>query len=156
MEKNFNYFELQRSGPDLNFTTIEVVEGRGGLQVKTVYSVLDEAPANGKNYYRLKAVDLDNSFEYFPVIVTDWSGADNGATLYPNPSIDHSFTVDIGDAYDSPVTLTVYEVKGYVVYSTTASERTTTVQLPASVTAGIYFVKVSTHNKQQVIRLAVK
>ncbi|HTF19780.1 MAG TPA: T9SS type A sorting domain-containing protein [Chryseolinea sp.] len=155
MEKNFDHFEVQRSGYDLSFATISIVQGRGGLEVKTIYSLVDDAPVRGKNYYRLKAVDFDNSVEYFFVIVADWSGADNGASVYPNPAIDHSFTVEIGDAYDQPVNVVVYESRGYAVYSSTLSSRQATVRLPNSTSPGIYFVRLSSSSKQQVIRLVV-
>jgi hypothetical protein len=156
MEKNFNYFEVQSAGTDLEFKTIGIVQGRGGLQVKTVYEWLDQSPANGKNYYRLKAVDLDNSAEYFSVIVADWSGDINGLTLYPNPAIDRSFTIDLGDEYNQSVNLVIYESKGVVVYAETLLARTSAVKLPETIPSGIYFVRVASQSTQQVVRLVVK
>lgn len=156
MEKNFSHFELQRAGTDLKFKTVSVLQGRGGLQVKTVYQYLDQSPGNGKNYYRLKAVDLDNSVEYFQVIVADWSSDVNGITLYPNPAIDHSFTLDLGDEFDQSVNITVYEPKGNSIYSTALTAKTNKVTLPENIEAGVYFVKVVSQSNQQVVRLIVK
>ena len=156
MEKNFSHFEVQRAGADLLFSTISIVQGRGGLEVKTVYALLDAAPANGKNYYRLKAIDLDNSFEYFNVIVADWNSDIEGVSLYPNPAVNYTFTLNIGDEYSQSVQLTVYESKGYAVYSASLEGPSTTVTLPEGIAPGIYFVRVSSAAKQQVIRLVVK
>jgi len=156
MEKNFSHFEIQSAESDLQFSTIGMIEGRGGLQVKTVYEWLDDSPVNGKNYYRLKAVDFDNSVEYFSVIVADWSGDVNELSLYPNPVIDRTFNVNVGDGYDQPVNLVVYESKGTIVYSNTLLAKSNAVKLPETITAGIYFVRVSSASSQQVVRLVVK
>lgn len=154
MEKNFSHFELQRAGSDLEFTAIGILEGRGGLQVKTVYDFTDDAPQNGKNYYRLKAIDFDGSAEYFSVIVADWN-ISQGLSLYPNPTVDLSFTVDIGDEFDHPVTLVVYDTRGYTLYTTDIDVSTKTIGLPANTKPGIYFVKIASSSRSQVVRLVV-
>ncbi|MGC3947455.1 MAG: T9SS type A sorting domain-containing protein [Chryseolinea sp.] len=137
-----------------SFSTIGILNAKGGLEVKTVYSFLDEKPVNGKNYYRLKAVDLDGSTEYFNVIVADWSAA-QGLSLYPNPAINKSFTIDIGDEFDQPVSIVVYEARGYGIYSATLDVRTKVIELPSSTAPGVYLVKVGSSGKSKVVRLVV-
>jgi hypothetical protein len=154
MEKNFSHFDVERAGADLAFSNIGVVQGAGGLAVKTVYTFLDDSPVNGKNYYRLKAVDFDGSSEYFNVIAADWSGTDD-ARVYPNPAIENTFTIDIGDQYNESVNVVVYEARGYAVYSSDVTSKTTTVRLPENISAGVYMVRLSSPSKQQVIRLIV-
>ncbi|MEJ1238960.1 T9SS type A sorting domain-containing protein [Chryseolinea sp. T2] len=155
MEKDFSHFEVQRSGTDLEFSTIAIVEGKGGLQVKTVYESLDKQPVNGRNYYRLKAVDVDDTFEYFQVITADWSFA-HGLSLYPNPAINKSFTIDIGDEFDQPASLTVCDSRGYLLFTTTVDVKTRLVELPSNTTPGIYFVRVASSGKSKVVRLVVQ
>ena len=71
MEKNFSHFELEKSTGNLNFVPIARIEGKGGLEAITSYIYLDTLPQSGKNYYRLKSVDYDLTFEYSPVVVAD-------------------------------------------------------------------------------------
>jgi hypothetical protein len=84
MEKDFNYFEVQKATSSLDFAALVQTKGRGGMDVNTKYSYMDARPARGKNYYRLKSVDLDGTFKYSDVIVADWNGDFRAATVYPN------------------------------------------------------------------------
>ena len=155
MEKNFDHFELERATSDLVFTPISSIPGNGGLDITTHYSFLDTTPTEGKNYYRLKSVDLDNTLEYSTVIVSDWAERSNGIYLYPNPVTDHSFTVNLNDAMSSPATLTVTEARGYVVHTTSLTSSGASVTLPDSLAPGIYFVKISARNGHKTIRIVV-
>lgn len=155
MEKNFDRFELERATSDLEFTSITTIQGKGGLDIKTSYEFLDTNPARGKNYYRLKSIDFDNSFEYSHVIVADWDGISDGISLYPNPVTNRSFTLELKDVLATPVTVKVIESRGYIVYESEIGTQTSTVNLPENLGAGIYFVKISSAHGQQVIRIVV-
>lgn len=155
MEKNFDRFELERATSDLEFTSITTIQGKGGLDIKTSYEFLDTNPARGKNYYRLKSIDFDNTFEYSPVIVADWDGISDGISLYPNPVTNRSFTLELKDVLSIPVTVKVIESRGYIVYETEITGQTSTVNLPENIGAGIYVIKISSAHGQQVIRVVV-
>jgi len=155
MEKDFSHFEVQRASSDLNFSVIGIVEGRGSLQAKTVYSLLDNSPVSGKNYYRLKAVDVDGSSEYFTVIVAEWSGS-LGLSLYPNPAVNKSFSINIGDEFDQPVNLVVYEARGIAIYSASLDVKTKVVELPSDTAPGVYLVRIGSPAKNKVVRLVVE
>lgn len=154
MEKNFSHFEVQRARADLDFQTIGIVQGSGDREIVTQYALLDPAPANGKNYYRLKAIDLDKSVEYFPVIVAEWTSV-RGVSLYPNPSTDHTFTLTIGDEFEGAVRLVVYEPRGAAVFATSLDAKQSTVSLPDTVEAGVYVVRITSLSKQATVRLIV-
>ncbi|HEY1038492.1 MAG TPA: hypothetical protein VGF30_03760, partial [Bacteroidia bacterium] len=66
-ETNNNYFELQRSTDDLNFTDIARIDGAGNSNTLINYKYIDENPIQGNNYYRLKQVDFDGNFHYSPI-----------------------------------------------------------------------------------------
>lgn len=85
-EINFQKFEIERSATGRDFYPIGEVAGSGGdTKEARDYSFTDENPLNKKNYYRLKAIDLDGTFEYKrPIIMVS---ADNYKTIvvFPNP-----------------------------------------------------------------------
>jgi uncharacterized repeat protein (TIGR01451 family) len=85
-EINTAYFEVERSANGLVFTPIGKVPAKNAAG-GAAYSLVDNKPANGINYYRLKTTDADGKKGYSvvvkinldekPVILT---------TLYPNPA----------------------------------------------------------------------
>lgn len=70
MEENFDYFVIERSVDGRTFESIGEVKGAGWSHEQRTYDFTDNNPANGVNYYRLKAVDFDGYTEYFNVIST--------------------------------------------------------------------------------------
>lgn len=72
-EVNSAFFIVERSLDGRNYLPIQTMPAsKGNAPIKT-YGVFDYHPAPGKNYYRLKIVDLDNSYSYGPAKVIDWS-----------------------------------------------------------------------------------
>lgn len=155
LEKDFDQFELEHAGEELVFTTISTIEGKGGIDLNTKYQFVHGVPAQGKNYYRLKSIDLDGSFEYSAVIIANWNGIDRGVSLYPNPVVNHTFTIELNDVMTSEVNLTLIESRGYVVYSAKVNGTTSTINLPDDLKPGIYLAKISSATGQDVIRVVV-
>lgn len=85
-EDNNAYFDIERSADGLNFTSIAQVEGFGTSYVSQTYLSYDERPLPGINYYRLKQVDIDGSFEYSDIKSVTFSKLGSKLSLYPNPS----------------------------------------------------------------------
>ncbi|HEY9007032.1 MAG TPA: hypothetical protein VIM75_12920 [Ohtaekwangia sp.] len=151
MERNFDYFELERADKDLVFETIATIKGKGGLDVTTSYQFVDTAPLVGNNYYRLKSVDLDGSFEYSDVIVAELTG-NSDVKIYPTLVSDGSFSVQLSDSYSKPVRLEMTDAMGHLVYVSDLTETISTIEFPTSVLPGIYQVKLSS-NQQVIARI---
>jgi hypothetical protein len=86
-ELSSDYFEVQRLY-DENYVSLGRVNAVGDSHGENQYSFLDEYPAYGDNYYRLRQVDTDGSFEYSYVITV--RNEINPTTLrirvHPNPA----------------------------------------------------------------------
>jgi hypothetical protein len=83
-EANSKSFEVQQSMDGNDFATIAVVPGKGTTSLPSDYSFVHANPLGGINYYRLKQVNIDNSFQYSEV-VTARINSKNLISLYPNP-----------------------------------------------------------------------
>lgn len=66
-ELNNDYFSIERSENGKAFSPIGKVLGNGDVSTTSSYSFMDESP-NINNYYRLKQVDVDGSYEYSKII----------------------------------------------------------------------------------------
>ncbi|MEZ0543051.1 T9SS type A sorting domain-containing protein [Fibrella arboris] len=61
------YFDVERSHDAQSFTRIGRVTGQGTTTARQQYSFTDETPVSGANYYRLKQIDTDGTFNYSPI-----------------------------------------------------------------------------------------
>jgi hypothetical protein len=86
MEKNNAYFDIERTEDGINFKNIGQVRGKGNTSSGFVYGFMDKKPNKNFNYYRLKQVDDDGSFEYSSVIVVKNKNSQQKLAIYPNPS----------------------------------------------------------------------
>jgi hypothetical protein len=86
-EKNNRGFEIQRSSDKITFATVGFVNGNGTTLELNKYSFADNTVLTGKNYYRLKQMDYNGSYQYSPVVeaeiraISSYSLDQN----YPNP-----------------------------------------------------------------------
>lgn len=90
-ENNNDYFEIERSIDGINFVTIGYVEGAGNSNSRIDYSFNDNAPEQGRLYYRLSQVDFDGTREYADKVVSViYAGSENNQlTVVPNPTNGH-------------------------------------------------------------------
>jgi len=112
-EKNNLGFEIQRSSDKQNFTKIGFVTGAGTTVEKHSYVFTDNTPAAGKNYYRLKQIDVDGSVNYSQIVESgkiiprEFDLSQN----YPNP-----FNPETKLSYQLPITgkvsLKVFDIIG--------------------------------------------
>ena len=84
-EINNDYFEVERSIDAIAFTKIGKVAGAGNSNVLKNYELRDNSPIFGRNYYRLKQVDIDGKYAYSQVITIS-PKTDNFFSVYPNPA----------------------------------------------------------------------
>jgi hypothetical protein len=75
-ESNTSHFLVERSNDLINFyTTVMRVPAAGNSSMPITYTYYDSFPTNGDNLYRLKMVDLDNSFTFSPYRLVRLTGA---------------------------------------------------------------------------------
>jgi len=83
-ETNNAHFEVERSADGTKFNAIGQVKGAGTTIDAQQYRFVDENPYAGINYYRLKQVDTDGTYEYIdPIAVAVTNKTD--VRLAPNP-----------------------------------------------------------------------
>ncbi|MFT7605559.1 MAG: hypothetical protein ACI8VT_003154 [Saprospiraceae bacterium] len=119
IEENFERFELERSSDGIRFETITVAFGEGGL-INQHYQHFDRN-AITLNYYRLKMIDLDGSFNYSTaILVTTDCGKDSKFILYPNPISEEQNEVTLKfftPAASEQVAVTIQDIHGKILDS---------------------------------------
>jgi hypothetical protein len=156
LEKNFDRFLLERSKDGINYETVAEIKGKGGSNVITKYGATDYSPKPGKNYYRLRNIDLDDTYEYSKLIMAEWKGAANDFTVYPNPVTAKSFTLQSNQDFENPMTIDLVSSTGRIIYQTEVTAMNMLVDLPENIDPGMYILKLNSAHEQKTIRIAVK
>lgn len=152
---NFDYFSIEYSPDAVTWNEVGRVKGEVTTQEKMEYSFRVTVLADGKNYYRLKSIDLDDSFEYSRVVLVDVSMAKE-FVIYPNPvksSRDISFSINFTPQEDDFIK--IMDMYGSEIVSTSVSSFTNQLNL-ASLSAGTYLVQYKGVSYCGMVRLIIK
>ncbi len=85
-EFNSAFFAVERSLDGISFEQIGEVGAMGYSNSATHYEFVDEQPAPGLNYYRLKQVDADGTSMHSNVVTAAYRGIAPMGAPYPNPA----------------------------------------------------------------------
>lgn len=86
-EKNNDRFSIEHSIEGEVFNRIGEIDGAGTTTEIQNYTFTHHTPSAGVNYYRLKQVDFDGTFEYSKVVAINAPGS-NDIFAFPNPAKD--------------------------------------------------------------------
>lgn len=155
-ETDFDYFELERSADGASFHVIGRIQG-AGYNTQTVhwYSFTDTDPLSGINYYRLKAVDLNGSYEYFNVLSITVN-ASRSFVLYPNPANGEAVKAHLNFEPSSDDLITVRDVAGQVIFRQRAILLHNNSVLTEGLKPGVYMVTYQSKDFTRTERLIVK
>lgn len=150
-ETNSSHFIVQESSDGLSFSDLERIEAAGFSNVLLNYNFTDETTGI-YNYYRLKQVDIDGSYEYSKIIRVESDcyepGIINGITdLYPNPTSNeravrvHVYTDNIQISAE----LVLQDISGKIMYKKNIAldDGANTVSfIPENLPAGLYLLQI--------------
>ncbi len=152
-EVNTSYFIVERSNNATAFTAVQQVAAKGNSVGMQTYSTTDLQPLPGTFYYRLKEVDKDGKVTYSSIVPV--TVLDNGVVVIsPNPVRDAVHVV-MQSAGNSNVTLQIVDINGNILATQKVSVATgrNEIMIPAaSLTNGVYVLKVIENNTTQTIR----
>ncbi|MEH0156711.1 hypothetical protein V6R21_21455 [Limibacter armeniacum] len=72
-EENNSHFEIERSTDGITYEKLGEVKGSGYTQMRVDYEFIDSNTPSGDVFYRLKQVDYNGQYEYFPLVYQDVS-----------------------------------------------------------------------------------
>jgi hypothetical protein len=147
-EENNLGFEVQRSSDGVTYTTIGFVKGSGTSAQENSYTFTDITPSTGRNYYRLKQVDITNLAVFSSIRRIDMDQLLQGIQLFPNPSRDMITITNIkaGDR------LSIFNLQGNLIHRKTASSGQESISV-GKLASGVYVLQVTdAQNNKRVIR----
>lgn len=156
-EENFYKFVIQRSIDGVTFEDIGEIKGQGFNihDVESRYLFVDEAPMLGMNYYRLKAVDLDNRYEYFDVRALKIKGS-KILSVYPNPSNGEGIAFRANFTCQQSDRIILIDQLGVEVFSGLASATESSIIFQNRLQPGVYMLRYVSKDFEQVTRVVVR
>lgn len=167
-EDGSDIFEVERSTDGTRFTKIGMVEAQGHSHQPQQYEFLDtRVPLHQSRefFYRLKIVDVDNTYSYTEIRVVHFGSANDifGVEVAPNPTFNGSVNLRIhGQIMEDAMTeITVTDSYGRLVSQQSqqfADDAPFWMNLGGNATPppGIYFVTVRQGSLQAVRKVVVR
>lgn len=122
MEKDNDYFEVQRSTNGSNWEKIGEVKGAGNTMAPQSYEFMDEETAAPQVFYRLRQVDYSGDFDFSKTVSINLN--DNGTSqnalvmgnVFPNP-VQNQLTLPFTTSNAGEVQIMVSNSAGKVLYN---------------------------------------
>jgi hypothetical protein len=145
-ELNNDYYDVERSDNGNEFISIGQVQGAGTSVEKHNYESIDDDPAEGTNYYRLKQMDGNGDFHMSKTI--EIMAGNQNFILYPNPA-ENLFYINFGSDKSNAEELKIefFDITGkYLISKFTTSNSTIDI---SDLPAGVYSLLI--HNQDNTI-----
>jgi hypothetical protein len=157
MEEDFSKFVIQRSHDGKNFEDIGEVPGTGFdiYDIESKYTFEDGAPLLGQNYYRLKAIDLDESFEHFQVKGVKMGGAKKLA-VYPNPSFGDMISFRTNFSPGESDRVIVSDQLGMEIFNARTNANPNSIRFQNKLRPGVYMLRYVSNDFEQIARVVIK
>lgn len=151
-EINVRYYDVERSADGKNYSSISAVSAVGDH----AYVIKDFTPGMGINYYRLKSVDTDGSFEYGPIRSVVFGKDKTNVLLYPNPAKSSINVLLPNRMVNKPVTIKVVGVDGKVVITQFIDESNQEESInTGALLSGMYMLYIITDEENITMPVAI-
>jgi len=111
-EINNDFFTVEKSLDGKNWTVLGTVKGLGNTNVTSDYALIDFAPVEGIQYYRLRQTDVDGKEALSGIVPVRFSSeANTTIVLFPQPA-GNVLNVSIQNNENENANITVYSAMG--------------------------------------------
>lgn len=138
-EQKLSRYEVQHSIDHKNFVTIGKLDAKHALERYNHYSFTHTSPVLGFNYYRLKMINTDGSFDYSGIRTVNVK--EKEIRFAPNP-FDNQITIS---GIETEATVVITNLIGETVLSTLVTGNAGTIET-SNLPAGTYIVIIKTEN----------
>lgn len=156
-EEDNYFFEIQRSADGERFETIGSVFGNGTSNQINNYQFLDETPFFGRNYYRLKQIDFNGTFDFSEVQSVVLESEDlQDLITYPNPTMGIT-TLRVVSPFEADATVEVVNSTGQIMDIIILPAGSNSIEMDLTeYQAGFYFLNVKYGGFKKLVHRVLK
>ena len=153
-ERNTSHFSIERSTNGDDFKEIGNMQASGDAVIARQYTFKDITPESGVNYYRLKIIDHDNTFEYSNIEVVIFEAAP-AIQLFPNP-VEKTIQLEGFDSNLNNIQLEIFDRNGKLIFSNEISINDGRLQISTETVniqnPGTYFLRIIGQGQSHVLK----
>ena len=142
-EINVHHYEVERSTNSITFTKMHTTAANNAATNK--YNWLDENPADGYTYYRIKAVDVNGQTNYSKLVKV-LIEIKPAMSVYPNPVANSVINLQMQKVHAGVYNVRLLNNKGQVMYKSqikhNANSATEQINLKNKISAGLYRLEI--------------
>ena len=151
-EVNIDRYEVEHSSDAVNFTVIGKAKALNNGQLRTDYQLTDDQPAQGNNYYRIRAIDKTDKNTYSKIVKVVTGDAKNNITVYPNPITGSTTNLQFQNIPSGNYSLQLFNAAGKMIWQKNIDHQSTVttyqVQLGSGLSKGIYHLLIQGNNNK--------
>jgi hypothetical protein len=156
-EVNNDKFEILKSNNGKDFTLLATVKAKGASS----YTVVDNFPFNGSNYYKLLQYDLNGKVNEKGIraINFDLGNQKDVSTIFPNPIASSGSATIKFKTNLKPKKLSLISSQGQVVYTellNQENESSKELKLKDQIIPGVYFLNIEGAISKEVLKVIVQ
>jgi hypothetical protein len=160
-EENLSLYEVERSSNGTSFTKIISVLPKTNNGQENKYTETDENTLEGINYYRIKAIQTDGSYEYSTIVkVIPSSTAERSTSVYPNPVVSGQFTLQMNNYIRGEYSLRLINSNGQQVMMKTiqhsGGSMSISLEKPQTIQPGLYILQVRGENADENMKVMIR
>ncbi len=150
-EENLKDFVIEKSFNGKNFSPFKNVTPKNISG--SVYNLVDDALANGNNFYRLKVINLDGTIDYSAIVKINYTkGAAANWFIYPNPVQGNAASLVYQSTTSKIIAVNVTDIAGKIIstksYNITPGNNK--INIPAEkISSGMYIIKIISEGKAE-------
>ncbi|MBK8775331.1 MAG: T9SS type A sorting domain-containing protein [Chitinophagaceae bacterium] len=146
-------FAVEKSINGVNYTQVAFINSSSINGSGAVYQFIDQQPQRGKNYYRIKQVDIDNRFSYSSVKILNFD-IKPVIQIGPNPATDFiTIKTELGNAKTS---VKLFNQQGQLLQTAAATSQQL-FKLPASnLPNGVYYLQVNNDGNIETQKILIQ
>jgi hypothetical protein len=144
-ETNVQGYTVERSMDGTNFGAINPVNATGSKQ----YVAMDNAPSS-TNYYRIKVMNKNGSFEYSNVVKIKLGNRNAEIAVFPNPVKGNKLSLQLNNLEKGNASIKLFNNLGQLLFTTSVNydggSQLQSIVLPATICKGMYRLVVTNNN----------
>jgi hypothetical protein len=159
-EQDVISYSVEHSLNGRDFTGLTAVAAARNDGGKADYSYVHTTPVRGINYYRIRSAETTGAAKVSIIVKVDTRGGKMDIVIYPNPVTDGTISLQATDLAKGQYSIRMIAANGQQVLAQSLSHAggsvTESVQLPATIKAGIYNLVISSGDLKMVKTFMVR
>jgi len=155
-QSDIHHYDVERSANGLNFVKLTEVAATGINGSNAVYSVIDQLPLAGDNYYRIRSFSNGGGIKISPVAKVTMTKGEPSISVYPNPVTKSGLGLLFAEMQKGSYQLRMLNVMGQAVMTQSVSHSggsaSLSVPLSQAIGKGLYRLEITRPDQVKVVK----